>query len=295
MGQYMSSDTPPAAAVPTTATPAATPTHGAATVQGATAVAPKPQSGSAVVYANPEEATLRILKLCQEAETRMLRLRERFNAAHSPFVVQTQRDLKEDALREAAEKAEAAAAAGASPESGTTPPAAEAAAAGSADQDGATENTEAKAEEATKEPPLHPVQAAAAALDTLSENLTSHMLFFRAPTSVHSSTSMQPCCCAVAHPVPARVSYACGGYVALLRPAEEVWFEQHSYCDLCQVMHKSPCENAYTAAMTCHSLYKCGEFPQEHCNRAIYNFTACGFKNSAYFQSQMAKSEEEQS
>lgn len=261
MGQYMSSDTPPAAAVPTTAT-AATPTHGAATVQGATAVAPKPQSGSAVVYANPEEATLRILKLCQEAETRMLRLRERFNAAHSPFVVQTQRDLKEDALREAAEKAEAAAAAGASPESGTTPPAAEAAAAGSADQDGATENTEAKAEEATKEPPLHPVQAAAAALDTLSENLTSHMLFFRAPTSVHS---------------------------------KEVWFEQHSYCDLCQVMHKSPCENAYTAAMTCHSLYKCGEFPQEHCNRAIYNFTACGFKNSAYFQSQMAKSEEEQS
>ena len=81
--------------------------------------------------------------------------------------------------------------------------------------------------------------------------------------------------------------------VLTLRPwTGNKWFELHSYCTLCGMMHKSPCELSYTKAMTAHSLYRDGEFPQQHADTFSYEFMQCGPRHAAYFAAAAGAQEE---
>lgn len=75
------------------------------------------------------------------------------------------------------------------------------------------------------------------------------------------------------------------GVVCVSRAGDK-WFELHSYCVLCGMMHKSPCELAYTKAMTAYSLFRDGEFPEKHTETYSSEFLRCGPRHAAFYAAQ---------
>ena len=239
--------------------------------------------------ATPVPSQERLLALTQEVSTRLQRVRARLKPLHGPFpppdeIDQAQQQKQQQQQQQQQQQgADAGAGAGAGAGSGG----------GSSSASGE--------EDKPFEPPstMSPLDIAVGKLHALSENVVSHLLVIRPKSAVHSRAWSRVCVCVCVCVVCVCMCvigcWLCVGLVCVFHSLSlshcvphdclhhysfihsgKLWFEHHSYCELCNTFSPTPCNWAYARAMSCMTMSKAEDVPANWCSDVLFTrFIMC--------------------